>query len=83
MPDIPVEDDYRYQDDDEFRDGPWCKDFEGHETSHEFCSHHQGAWCRQCDRGGCPECIDDPHCDDCGVALMQEDHDWDCMYAGE
>jgi hypothetical protein len=76
------DDDSQCPDDDDYRD-QWCRDFEGHKALHEFCGHHQAAWCRKCDHGQCPECVDDPHCCDCGVALFQEDHDWDCMYAGE
>ena len=72
-------DDY---DDHEYRD-QWCLDFDGHKALHEFCGHHQAAWCRKCDHGQCPECVDDPRCRDCGVSLLEEDHDWDCMYAGE
>lgn len=69
-------------DDDPRCGDPWCKDFEGHKAVHEFCGHHQIAWCRACDRG-CPECAHDPHCADCGCALFAEDHDWDCAYAGD
>lgn len=70
-------------DDDDYRDGPWCRDFDGHKAVHGFCGHHQAAWCRVCDRHGCPQCVDDPHCPDCGCALFEEYHDWDCSYAGD
>jgi hypothetical protein len=73
------DDDSQYPDD-EHRD-TWCSDFAGHSALHEFCGHHQAAWCRKCDGGTCPECMEDPHCPDCGAALFQEDHDWDCLYA--
>jgi hypothetical protein len=70
-------------DEDDRIDGePWCRDFEGHKTAHEFCGDHQAMWCRLCDKG-CPECFDDPHCPKCHCALFEEDHDWDCSYAGE
>jgi len=71
-----------YDDDEEYRD-KWCRDFEGHKAAHEFCGDHQAAWCRLCDRHGCPECVDDPHCPECHCALFQEEHDWDCSYYGE
>ncbi len=74
------DDDSQYPDDD-YRDA-WCSDIAGHAKAHEFCDHHQAAWCRVCDRG-CPECAEDPHCPDCGVALFQEEHDWDCSFYGE
>ena len=61
-------------------DGPWCKDFDGHARSHEFCGDHQVSWCRVCDRGICPECVDDPHCPECHCAMNEEEHDWDCGY---
>jgi hypothetical protein len=67
-----------YADDDRMGE-PWCRDFEGHKALHEFCGDHQASWCRKCDHGICPECVDDPHCRDCGAALFEEDHNWDCM----
>lgn len=66
--------------DDEDAHEPWCRDFEGHKPVHEFCDHHQAMWCMKCDKG-CPECVDDPRCSDCGCALFEEYHDWDCSYA--
>jgi hypothetical protein len=66
-----------YWDDED--DGPWCRDFDGHKASHEFCEDHQIAWCRICSRM-CSECIDDPRCPDCGCSLFTEEHDWDCGY---
>lgn len=60
----------------------WCGDFDAHKAAHEFCEDHQNMWCRLCDRG-CPNCVDDPHCPECHVALFQEEHDWDCSYYGE
>ena len=68
-------------DDDDRMGEPWCLDFQGHVAIQEFCGHHQIAWCRKCDHGQCPECVDDPHCPDCGCALFEEYHDWDCGYA--
>lgn len=77
------DDDSQYPDDDYERE-PWCRDFENHKTLHEFCGHHQAVWCRKCDRHGqCPECVEDPHCPRCGAAIFQEEHNWDCIYAGE
>lgn len=67
------------EDDDRFGE-PWCRDFEGHKAGHEFCVDHQAAWCRICDHGQCPECVDDPHCPGCHCALFEEEHDWDCWY---
>lgn len=60
----------------------WCRDFEKHKAAHEFCGEHQIAWCRLCDKM-CPDCVDDPHCPDCGCALFTDYHDWDCSYADE
>lgn len=65
-------------DDSGFRES-WCRDFENHQALHEFCVHHQAVWCLKCDHGQCPECVEDPHCPTCGCALVQEDHDWDCL----
>lgn len=61
---------------------PWCNNFEGHADLHEFCSDHQAAWCRGCDRQ-CPDCVHDPHCRWCHCALNEEYHDWDCPCADE
>lgn len=79
------DDGYPYDDEDDYRDGPWCRDFETHgkARAHEFCVDHQAAWCRLCDKHGCPQCFDDPHCPECHCALNEEFHDWDCSYAGE
>ena len=68
--------------DDEGYDDRPCHDPEGHKNAIEFCADHQLGWCRLCDRM-CPDCIDDPCCPDCGVHLNEEEHDWDCAYAGE
>lgn len=70
-----------YDDDSRLPGEPWCRDFEAHKALHEFCGHHQESWCRKCDHGQCPSCVDDPHCPDCGCALFEEYHDWDCGYA--
>lgn len=74
------------QHDDEDRDDgcfhdEWCRDVEGHMAAHDFCNGHQMAWCRTCEREGCPECAHDPLCPDCGCSIYTEDHDWDCLYA--
>lgn len=61
----------------------WCEDTDRHKDAHRFCSDHQAMWCRLCDRHGCPQCVDDPHCPECHVGLNSEEHDWDCSYAGE
>jgi len=74
--DRPDDDDARYPGE------PWCEDFEGHAKAHEFCVDHQASWCLVCDRC-CPECIHDPHCRYCHCALNEENHDWDCAYAGD
>lgn len=76
-----TDEDFYPCDGDDYEGDPWCKDFEAHKRAHEFCGHHQAAWCRVCDKGGCPDCVDDPHCPDCGCALFEEYHDWDCSYA--
>ena len=65
--------------DDDCREA-WCVDFVGHQGSHEFCVDHRKAWCRICD-GFCVDCLHDPHCRYCHVALNEEFHDWDCPYA--
>lgn len=72
-----------FDEDDGLPGEPWCLDFEGHKHVHEFCSDHQAMWCRACDKHGCPHCVDDPHCPECHCALFEDDHDWDCSYAGE
>ena len=77
------DDDSQYPDDDGIRGEPWCYNFVGHAELHEFCTHHQTAWCRKCDGNQCPRCVDDPHCNSCGAALWEEDHDWDCLRAGK
>lgn len=59
---------------------PWCKDFDGHGARHDFCTHHQAAWCRVCS-SGCADCAEDPHCPECGCAIFCDEHDWDCSYA--
>lgn len=66
--------------DDDYAREPWCHDFENHKPLYEFCSHHQALWCRKCEGPSCPECVEDPHCPDCGCAIFQEEHDWDCGY---
>lgn len=66
---------------DDYDGEPWCYEFEAHASAHRFCSHHQAAWCRICDEGQCPDCVDDPRCSDCGCSLLEDYHDWDCMYA--
>ncbi len=72
----------RFDDGDDYDPhGPWCRDFENHKAAHNFCIDHQTAWCRTCDKGGCPECATDPHCPDCHCAILDEEHDWDCLYA--
>jgi hypothetical protein len=74
-------DDHVLDDDDDPPD-QWCRDFEGHKALHEFCEDHQAMWCRKCD-GQCHSCIDDPHCPDCHCSLFEDEHAWDCSYAGE
>lgn len=72
-----------WDDDDEAMREPWCRDMEAHKRAHEFCSDHQALWCRVCDKRGCPQCEDDPHCPECHCQLFEEHHDWDCSYAGD
>lgn len=75
--DPPLEDD----DDFDSHIGPWCRAFTAHREAHRFCSDHQGMFCLICDRNGCPECVDDPHCPECHCSLFEDYHDWDCSYA--
>ncbi len=65
---------------DDYTDEPWCENFDGHKAKHQFCAEHQVSWCRVCDEGICPDCVNDPHCPECGAALFDEYHDWDCSY---
>jgi hypothetical protein len=74
---------YFDDDDEQGASEPWCRDLEGHKVAHRFCSDHQAMWCHICDRRGCPQCEDDPHCQECHAALESENHDWDCSYAGD
>lgn len=39
-------------------DGGWCEQFDAHAAAdaHDFCIRHQIAWCRLCERQGCPDC---------------------------
>lgn len=62
---------------------PWCQEFDSHKASHVFCTVHQIMWCRRCERHGCPDCVDDPHCPECHAAIFTEFHDWDCSYADD
>ena len=75
-----VEDDFEI--DDDGHRSPWCRNFEGHADGDEFCGHHQISWCRICDKE-CPACVDDPRCPDCGCAMFEEYHEWDCCYSDE
>jgi len=73
-----------YDDDERMAGEPWCRDIDKHSAAgaHDFCADHQIAWCRLCDRI-CPECVDDPRCVECGAALFEEDHEWDCSRFGD